>query len=248
MMPMLRQVRHHKIVHWIVQHKTTIAIILGLIVLVVAGIWFWGVLVGYVNPEEKGATNRKDVVQAYALIVAGVVAAIGGIVGIVNVQTSRRNLQQQRELEEQRAQEDALQAYFEQMGDLLTDHNLISTDREDLQQLARAQTLTVSGRLNQDRKGQLLLFLYGAGLINRDKPVVDISGADYSAADLSGANLRANLFGANLTDANLTGANLSYVKLSDATVTEKQLAECKSLIDATMPNGQKYEDWLKMNN
>jgi hypothetical protein len=239
MMPMLRQVRHHKIVHWIVQHKTTIAIILGLIVLVVAGIWFWGVLVGYVNPEEKGATNRKDVVQAYALIVAGVVAAIGGIVGIVNVQTSRRNLQQQRELEEQRAQEDALQAYFEQMGDLLTDHNLISTDREDLQQLARAQTLTVSGRLNQDRKGQLLLFLYGAGLITRDQTVVDISGADFSAA--------------NLSYANLNGADLSYANLSDAflrgaAVTEAQLTNCESLEGATMPNGQKYEDWLKTKN
>jgi hypothetical protein len=145
---MLRQVRRHRIVRWVVQYKTTVAIIFGLIVLVVVGIWFWGVLVGYVNPEEKGATNRKDVVQVFALIVAGVVAAIGGIVGIFNLQTSRQNLQQQRELEEQRAQEDALQAYFEQMGALLTTHNLINTDHEDIKQLARAQTLTVLARLD----------------------------------------------------------------------------------------------------
>jgi uncharacterized protein YjbI with pentapeptide repeats len=44
----------------------------------------------------------------------------------------------------------------------------------------------------------------------------------------------------HLDGANLKGANLHHAKLTD-----KQLAECKSLEGATMPNGQKYEDWLK---
>src|SRR5215204_4847544 len=100
-----------KCMRWVLQNKTPIAIILGIIVLIVSGIWFWGVLVGYVKPTDAG--ERKDVVQTFALILAGVVGAIGGIVGIANFQTSRRNLQQQRDLDEQRAQEDALQAYFE---------------------------------------------------------------------------------------------------------------------------------------
>jgi uncharacterized protein YjbI with pentapeptide repeats len=43
-----------------------------------------------------------------------------------------------------------------------------------------------------------------------------------------------------LTDANLAGADLT-----DAIITEEQLAQCASLEGATMPNGQKYEDWLK---
>jgi hypothetical protein len=109
-----------KRMRWVLRHKTaigmTIGIILGLIVLVVTGIWGWGVLVGYVEP--KGPTGRKDVVQVFALIAAGVVALIGGIVGIVNLQTSRKTLRQQRDLDERRAQDDALQAYFEQIGDL----------------------------------------------------------------------------------------------------------------------------------
>jgi uncharacterized protein YjbI with pentapeptide repeats len=48
--------------------------------------------------------------------------------------------------------------------------------------------------------------------------------------------------GADLSNANLSGANLK-----GANVTEEQLAKCKSLEGATMPNGQKYEDWIKDN-
>ena len=74
----------------------------------------------------------------------------------------------------------------------------------------------------------------------------DLSEANLSEANLSEADLSyddlssANLQGANLTDAVLRGANLSNAK-----VTSEQLAEAKSLEGATMPNGQKYEDWLK---
>jgi uncharacterized protein YjbI with pentapeptide repeats len=253
---------------WVLQHKMPIVLSLGIIVLIVAGIWFWGVLVGYINPGAKGATDRKDVVQAFALIVAGVVAAIGGIVGIVNLQTSRRNLQQQRDLEEQRAQEDALQSYFEQMGDLLTDHNLINTDREDIRQLAQAQTLTVLARLDGYRKGSVVRFLHGAGLIHRDQTIVALGGADLTGTILIGANItnanlsgayladsylmgtiliRANLSGVGLSDANLPYADLSGANLSDASgITNEELEQqALSLEGATMPNSQKYEEWIK---
>ena len=46
--------------------------------------------------------------------------------------------------------------------------------------------------------------------------------------------------------ANLNGADLSNADLSNAKRwTEKQLTAAEFLDDATMPNGQKYEDWLK---
>ncbi len=38
---------------------------------------------------------------------------------------------------------------------------------------------------------------------------------------------------------------MSESELSVARVSEGQLATCKSIEGATMPNGQKYEDWLK---
>jgi hypothetical protein len=95
----------------------------------------------------------------------------------------------------------------------------------------------------------------------------DLSGAYLGGADLSGANLAdvdlsnaERLWergtdrwerGAGLTDADLSGANLSGADLSSAylgganlkgaNVTDEQLAMCKSLEDATMPDGSKHD-------
>jgi hypothetical protein len=55
----------------------------------------------------------------------------------------------------------------------------------------------------------------------------------------------ANLQGANLLGANLQEADLGGAYLPDAEVADEQLAEARSLQGATMPDGQKYEDWLK---
>jgi uncharacterized protein YjbI with pentapeptide repeats len=66
--------------------------------------------------------------------------------------------------------------------------------------------------------------------------------ADLTRADLTGADLS----DANLSKANLFHANLSKTKLSGVSeVTEPQLQEVISLEGATMPNGQKYENWIK---
>ena len=86
-----------------------------------------------------------------------------------------------------------------------------------------------------------------------------LKSANLQGANLSGdtllrsTNLKdANLQGANLSgevdlsDANLEGANLEGANLEGAQgVTDQQLAAAKSLERATMPNGQKYEEWLK---
>jgi uncharacterized protein YjbI with pentapeptide repeats len=56
---------------------------------------------------------------------------------------------------------------------------------------------------------------------------------------------KADLFAADLREANLDGADVSWADLSSATVTQEQLDQVKPLEGATMPNGQKYEDWLK---
>ena len=72
--------------------------------------------------------------------------------------------------------------------------------------------------------------------------------ANLFAANLSYANLgNANLSGANLSEADLSYANLFAANLSSAEgITNEQLdAQAESLAEATMPNGQKYEDWLK---
>jgi hypothetical protein len=95
---------------------------------------------------------------------------------------------------------------------------------------------------------------------------VHLSGAFLEGADLSGANLAdvdlsnaeglwergtylwkrgAGLGNTDLRGANLSGADLSNANLKGANITEEQLAKCKSLAGAIMPNGQNYEEWLK---
>jgi hypothetical protein len=139
--------------------------------------------------------------------------------------------QQQRErelaVEAQRAQDEALQAYLDQMAQLML---LDAADEakpkplrksephDEVRILARARTLTVLRRLGSERKRSVVDFLYEADLIKSDPPIIELGSPDfqYSAADLSGADLR----GAVLRRAHLTGpmfgVNLSRADLSDA--------------------------------
>ncbi len=71
---------------------------------------------------------------------------------------------------------------------------------------------------------------------------VQLRGIELNNAALS----EANLFTADLNGAILSGADLSRANLREADGwSEEHLAQAKSLEGATMPNGRKYEDWLK---
>jgi hypothetical protein len=112
--------------------------------------------------------------------------------------------------------------------------------------------------------------LYRANLSGADLRWAYLYRADLREANLSGANLRrAYLREADLREANLSGANLRRAYVTDQArpdgaptpklgstaeefreEVEQQSCEAleqqaKHLAGATMPNGQKYEDWLK---
>ena len=92
-----------------------------------------------------------------------------------------------------------------------------------------------------------------AHLPNANLSGARLIGADLSEANLIGADLsEANLIGANLSDAILDNANLNRAVLENANlsgaegITNAELdQQAVSLVGADMPNGQKYEDWLK---
>src|SRR5215211_1971785 len=189
-----------------VANKTlSVAIALGLAVAVTYGFLFdwewkamigWKALEGYINPDPNNTTGKKDAVQIYAVIVAGVVAAITAAVGLLNLRLTRKNLEQQRELEAQRAEQQrelaqgtALQAYYEQIGKLLTDKDLLDTQRREIRELARGQTLAVLQEVDGNGKGSLLTFLHGAGLIGTKTPAVALTGADLQGVALPRAHL-----------------------------------------------------------
>src|SRR5215217_6286268 len=86
-----------------------------------------------------------------------------------------------------------------------------------------------------------------ANLSNAILEGADLRGANLFRADLSNANVsNADVSNAKLSGANLIGADLRWADLSGAQGwTEEQLTIAEVLEGATMPNGQKYEDWLK---
>jgi hypothetical protein len=158
----------------------------------------------------------------------------------------------ERELAKRRAQDEALQAYLNQMSNLLLENELReSKEDSEVRTLARARTLTVLGRLDPNRKTALMQFLVEADLVQRvdgRDPIISLRGADLNGADLSGANLSgANLSGANLRETYLVETNLSDTDLSGANlrdargVTDKQLLQAKTLEGATMPDGSIHD-------
>ena len=130
-----------------------------------------------------------------------------------------------RKIEEQRAQDAVLQAYLDQMSQLMLEGGLGSSEggNEEVRTLARARTLTVLARLDSGRRGSVVQFLYEASLIEKDQPVVSLSDVGLRDADLS----KLVLSDANLSDANLSSANLNEADLGDATLTRTNLSDAK---------------------
>jgi uncharacterized protein YjbI with pentapeptide repeats len=106
------------------------------------------------------------------------------------------------------------------------------------QKIARARTLTVLRGLDSSRKASVIQFLHEAGLIDKDRCIINLKGADLRGADLSNADLSsATLDNANLSGANFERAELSGIKKSTIEELEKQAT---SLKDAIMPDGSKH--------
>jgi uncharacterized protein YjbI with pentapeptide repeats len=290
-----------------------------------------------VNADIQPAKTLWDWLD---LLIVPVVLALGGYLFTRSENRRTQVITEQRAetdryIADQGRQDDTLQAYLDDMSELLKDKELHDARPGDkLSVVARARTLPVMRGFDTGRKRIVVQFLYEAGLIDRDRRVInldrvdlleaglndlylkdadlsgaffyraylrestlvranlsnalldhadlrhtDLSGADLSGADLSEANLSAAvlrsaslrgsyLAGAILhpaaldtpsdpssveaflyreyqSDADLRDADLSGADITGALVTKDQLAHCKSLKGATMPDGQKYEDWLK---
>jgi hypothetical protein len=148
------------------------------------------------------------------LKVLAVPITVGAAVPLLNWLQKKREL----EVENQSAQDTALQMYLDQMSQLLLDKDQPlreSKERDEVRTLAQARTLTVLSRLDGDYKRSVLQFLYEAGLLSKDAPLIRLAGADLRGADLRGADLRgASLKGVDLGNADLRKATLRGVDFS----------------------------------
>jgi uncharacterized protein YjbI with pentapeptide repeats len=190
-----------------------------------------------------GQSKVTNAVQPYKtlwdwldLLIIPIVLAVGGFL------FNRSENQATQSAAERRAQDEALQAYMDQMTQLLTDNVRPlrgAQPGDDLSTAARAHTLTVLPRLDGSRKASILSFLYESDLIGRQHTVIELKRADLrgvrlsvielSGVNLSGVDLReadlggANLNNADLRRANLSGHNLLTTRLHNADLREANL-------------------------
>lgn len=156
-----------------------------------------------------------------------------------------------REIARDRNEEEELRAYFDRMAELMLEHELRpqaeqseqdtaeendnptpadaadATNDETAATIARARTLAVLRSIQDPvRKGSVVRFLYESRLIDKEKPVVTLAGADLREADLRGAHLQeANLYKADLRGAYLRWSNLYKVNLCETPLYEADLRE-----------------------
>jgi hypothetical protein len=191
--------------------------------------------------------RREDALGLLQLLIVPVVLSLITVVFAWQQDTCQDRLENQRakaerELAEKRAQDEALQAYLDQMSTLILEKDLRHAEAGDeMPTVARARTLTVLERLDPNRKRAVMQFITEAGLVQgsinekakgrkdpfEGVPVISLSGADLSGTDLSelGGGINVGITstvggpsyytgGGGGTD--LSGADLSSADLSGA--------------------------------
>ncbi len=218
------------------------------------------IIYGYLErPGWIGVSGKKFWDYLDLLVVPAALAL--GVYWLNRRQNERdraaEDAQQRREIEiqDQRAQDEALQGYLDQLTLLLVTHRedaLIRMQVDDeVRQVIQARSEPLLRRLTPTRRWSLILFLSVMGLLRRDRPLVslawadlrgidgrgaplqrvDLNGARLSEADLSSADLRnalltyATLSNANLSSANLSSADLRHANLSRADLSGADLSE-----------------------
>ncbi len=158
-----------------------------------------------------------------------IVISIGGLfIGVRQFNAQQRASAVQM-LDQQR--QATLTAYFDDMSVLVLQNNLTTSKQgAPVRAIAIARTDTALRVLDGVRKGTLIRYLWEAGLITRQHPVVNLLNADLNGAVFAGANLyqvalsplglsHANFTAAGLIGADLSGSNLSGADLSGAALT-----------------------------
>ncbi len=226
----------------------SLVIVLVLLVLIILGYrfnWPWTGLHG------------KTLYDWLQLLIIPAVLAVGGYLFNYTIsrneqKTTQLRDQTERDVSLDNQREAALQAYIDSMSELLLEKDLRKSGKDDeVRKIARVRTLTVLPRLDGWRKRSVLLFLQESGLIDKDRKIIHLDGADLIEADLTFADLRnadlssailresslylanlrnaelreTGLLKANLSGADMTEANLSVAFLHKAVMTEANLTE-----------------------
>ena len=191
---------------------------IALIVVVVLGYWLnwhWTGLVAETSEPKQHAKTLWDWLGLIAALAIPVVVGFGAALFTAQQAkvSERENTDNQREA--------ALQAYIDNMSELLLHERLRdSVEEDEVRKIARVRTLTILARLDANRKRSVLQFLYESGLVFKDNRIIDLRSVGSRVADDHLRKLgewdlrRAGLYAADLSDASVGAANLREVILS----------------------------------
>jgi hypothetical protein len=133
---------------------------------------------------ERQKVTFWHLVGAFAIPVGG-----GFLIAWGGFKFNQKQRERDEIIENKQAQDSAIQAYLDQMSDLLVNQHLRSLPNgSDIHKLAEARTLEVLLGLDSERKRRPLKLVYGLGLIT-DLRGANLTNVDLSDANLSGANL-----------------------------------------------------------
>src|SRR5215203_3380787 len=158
----------------------------------------------------RGMTVRN---RLELLIVPMVLVGIGLLFEMQQADRQQATEMHQQRLAEQRAQDEALQAYLSQMSQLMLDRKLLEAEQGDtVYTLAQARTSTVILRLDSEHNESVTRFLSNSGLAESSEASPGLlREIPLSHATLSDAYLRNAFLGeADLSHAFLLGADLSH--------------------------------------
>ena len=133
------------------------------------------------KPDDQEIQPRKTLWDWLQLFIVPLALAAIGLWFSAQQDAHQQQIEKKRamsdqQIEEQRAQDAALQAYLDQMSQLMLEGDLRdSKEGSEVRTLARARTRTILARLDSRRKGSVVQFLNEASLINKEDPVVSLS-------------------------------------------------------------------------
>jgi uncharacterized protein YjbI with pentapeptide repeats len=133
-----------------------------------------------------------------------------------------QRIEEDRRLAREARLDDTLQTYLSQMNDLMLHRRLVRALRgSTVKNVARSLTLTTLRRLDGQRKGEVVRFLYEANLLRPPWRALDLTGADLREVDLANSELVNTSF----AQTDLRGAHFDSAFLLDTDFTGTLLAK-----------------------
>jgi len=184
----------------------------------------------YTNNKGETIVAPKTLWDLMSLLIIPVsLAVIAFLFNRSEKQIEHERLMREKEKEEQRTddinQETLLREYINTMSVLMTEKALISSEPESpVRIVARTITKVTAHQLTGKRKAVIMRFLKEADLVDINKTVVALAGADFRRAELDNTNLSAiNLAGTNFSGASFDRANLTRIIFANSNLSGASL-------------------------